>query len=205
MKNNIVNANIVTAFNARAIGTKVTRAAQFYELLDQAISDHLFPVESDRAEGIVKGQAFIMLPEPAQATVSAGVGRRQVTLLPAQESLPASAFVAREHRGRVGLFLKRQFAAAVENVAAVVYTKEAYLADPDVAGDSDERARVANATHVLVAILAFAGPKAPLSPVRFVHNLAGGNKNTAGLSGDSIRKQAEEIKAYDDAWCVVAD
>jgi hypothetical protein len=56
-----------------------------------------------------------------------------------------------------------------------------------------------------VAVLAFAGPKAPLPPIRLVHNLAGGNKEAATWTADEIRAEAVEIRAYDETWAVVAD
>jgi len=57
----------------------------------------------------------------------------------------------------------------------------------------------------VVAVLASAGPRAPLGVGRFVANLAGGNNEASVWSGDEIRAKAREIVAYDDAWCVVAD
>ena len=58
---------------------------------------------------------------------------------------------------------------------------------------------------MLVAVLAFAGPKAPLSPYRLVHNLAGGNNEAAQWTADEIRAKALESKVYYDEWCTVAD
>ena len=81
------------------------------------------------------------------------------------------------------------------------------LRDPDVHENPDEldRVRVSGATHILVAVIAFAGPKSPLPAWRFVCNLAGGNLNAQGLSGDAIREQAKEIRDYWSDWSVVAD
>jgi len=58
---------------------------------------------------------------------------------------------------------------------------------------------------VLVAVLAFAGPKAPLTPHRLVKNLAGGNKEALLWSADEIRAKCAEAAGYWDEWCVVAD
>ena len=188
----IVNANIVTAFDAKAIGTKVTNPNTFRAHLADAIGS------TDFAAQRVPGQAFLNLPEAAYSTVSAGVGKR---------TLNPEDFVLREYRGKVGTFLKREHAAPVEGLACVVYTVAAYLSDPDVASDEGEAERVKglNATHVLVAPLAFSGPKAPYPLGVLVHNLAGGNKEALLWSADEIREKATETNAYWGEWCVVAD
>lgn len=88
-----------------------------------------------------------------------------------------------------------------------MYTAEAYLSDPDVAGDEAEVRRIqrSGCTHVLVAVLASAGPKSPYSPERFVSNLAGGNKEALTWSAEEIRQKAAEVTAYAREWSVVAD
>lgn len=187
----LLPANILTALSASTIGTKVTDTETFEQVAIAAIESF------DFAGQRVPGQGFIpcndLLPY-----VSAGVGKRT------QEP---SDYVARCHRGQVELYLRRECAADATGVALIVYTREAYLADPDVQKDESEQARVSasDATHVLVAVLAFAGPKAPLSPTRFVHNLAGGNNEAAQWSGDEIRAKATDVKAYWNEWAVVAD
>ena len=139
-----------------------------------------------------------MLPDSAIPCVSAGAGPR--TPYP-------SDYVLREYRGRVEPFLRREKAAPVEGVAALVYTKDAYLKDPDVQKNPEEVARVASldVQYVLVAVLAFAGPKPPLTLRRFVGNLAGGNLEALQWPADLIREMAKEVDAYDDKWCTVAD
>jgi len=193
----IINASIVTAFDAKAIGTKVTEPIMFRGLLREAVGNFQFPTETVEDKGIVEGQGFIRL-DSALPHVSAGVGLR---------TLNPDDFVLREYRGEVQPFLKREHAIKADGFAAVVYTREAYLVDPDVVADPAELARVkaSDATHVFVCAIAFAGPKAPLSPRAFVHNLAGGNTNAQGLSGDVIREQAAEIDAYHAKYATVAD
>jgi len=188
----ILNANIVTAFGPKTIGTKVTQPATFMALLKDSV------LATDFAAQRQPGQAFIKLPDLTRLTVSAGVGLR---------TTDPENFVLREHRGVVSAFLKREHAAEVEGVAAVVYTVEAYLADPDVSGDAAEVERIkeGGATHILVAVLAFAGPQAPLGPGRLVHNLAGGNREAALWSADEIRTKAAESSEYWKTWATVAD
>lgn len=188
----IAHANIVTAFSDRTIGTKVRDGFAFTRYLTAAVE------ATDFAAQRVPGQAFIAMPDAARDTVIAGCGRR---------TLRESDYIARVHRGEMGLYLKRSEAAQVEGLAVVVYTTAAYLADPDVAGDEMEVARIKrdDPTHILVAVLAFAGPKSPLPKGTFIHNLAGGNKEAALYSADEIRTMAKAIDAYWSEWAIVAD
>lgn len=130
--------------------------------------------------------------------MSAGVGRKMAD---------EASYVLRSWRGSVGAYLRREYAAPVESLAVVVYTTDAYLSDPDVAGDTREveRVKASGCTHVIVAVLAAAGPKAPLSPGRLVSNLAGGNKDALAWDADTIRAKARQSVAYHDEWDVVAD
>lgn len=188
---NIAISNIVTAFYTRAIGTRVTDALEFMKTLADAIKVH------DFSKDTVPGQGFLVIPD-AVPFVSAGVGPR---------SEDPDDYVCRMHRGRVDAYLKRDKAAKVEGCAAVVYTKAAYLLDPDIKGEPEEAARIEalDPDYVLVAILAFAGPKAALPPHRLVANLAGGNREAQVWDADKIREVARDSVAYDDAWATVAD
>ena len=185
-------ASILTAFDADSIGTKVVDTDRFEEILAESIRSH------DPSKDRAPEQHFILLPLEARSLVSAGVGRR---------TADPQDYVLREHRGRVEAYLRREKATEVEGVAAVVYTTKAYLSDPEVAGDKGEVARIedAGATHIIVAVLAFAGPQAPLTPYRLVHNLAGGNREAELWDAKEIRAKASESKAYHDEWAVVAD
>ena len=191
----IVNSSIVTAFNDAAIGTRVIDSLRFRVFLNKAVAETDFDAQR------VPGQAFIMLPSGAVDTVSAGVGKRTQNV---------DDYVTRVWRGKVGAYLKREHAAKAQNVAAVVNTIAAALADPDVKADADETARLEGlraegATHVLIIVLAFATEDSPLPPLTFLHNLAGGNNEAASYSADEIRSMAVEIDAYWSVWGVVAD
>lgn len=181
----------LSAFSGSTIGTKVLNHDRFLDAATLAIEQH------DHSEDRAPGQHFIMCPE-AVPYVSAGVGRR---------TLNPEDYVARCHRGRVDVFLKRKHAAAADGCAVIVYTREAYLNDPDVQKEPDEIARIEQSdfTHLLIAIQAFAGPKSALSPFRFVANLAGGNNEAKGWSHEEILAKAEEVMVYDTNWCVVTD
>lgn len=188
----IAVANILSAFADVTVGTKVLDRGEFLVAVSTAIEGHDF--ESDR----VPGQGYIPMPESAFTLVSAGVGRR---------SAEPEDYVLRAHRGRVNSYLCRSKAAQVESLVCVVYTRAAYLADPDVVQDVEEFDRItrSDATHVLVAVLAAAGPKAPLTPIRFVENLAGGNREALLWGADEIRQKATAIAEYDRDWVVIAD
>jgi hypothetical protein len=184
------HADIVTAFGDQTIGSKVTDHFGFTCMASEAIQG--FDWDTCRQPG----QAYIKLPDNACQYVSAGVGRRTHN---------PDDYVVRLHRDKVSLFLKREFAADVDNVAIVAYTTDAYLTDPDINEEEAKRVKKAGYTHMLVAVLASAGPPSPLTPNRFVHNLAGGNKEALVWTADEIREKAKEIKSYSIDWCVVAD
>jgi len=185
----IEKSNIVSAFGNRTIGTKVIDEDGFMSFLQECIKKH----DSSKDK---LGQHVIPMPSEAFKTISAGVGIR---------TQDPNDYILRFYRGKVSAYLKREKAAMVESLAAIVYTTEAYLSDPDVGEREARRIKFSNATHVLVAILASAGPDSPLSPSRLVHNLAGGNKEAQQWSTDEIREKAFESREYHDEWVVVAD
>lgn len=193
----IATSDICTALQGQGvIGSKVTDEYQFMVELHNAVADHDF--SADR----VPGQGFIHLPKGIPF-VSAGVGKP----VPDTES-----YTLRLYRGKVQAFLKRGHAAPVENLHCVVYTLDAYVRDPDVTPEEvvrlvkqldDEEGP--EATHVLVAVLASAGPQSQLGTYRFTANLAGGNREAQLWTADEIRAKAREIMDYDQAWQTVAD
>jgi hypothetical protein len=197
---NFIHSNVCSAFNPTGIGSRVVNQELFLAALTKAVLEH------DPATDRVPGQHFIPLTGEVLTSVSAGVGLRK--------GRKPEDFLVREHRGVIGCYLRRGFAASVDGLAVIVYTALAYLNDPEVKANEAEVKRVnrlldetdgLTPSYVIVAVLASAGPKPPLSPGRFVANLSGGNKEAATWSADEIRSKAVEVKAYDDTWCVVAD
>lgn len=186
-----IQADILTAFSDRSVGTRVVDPDSFWSVLAEAVGRH--DPSGDRQDG----QHFVVLEE-AKHTVSCGEGK--ATRKP-------DDYVLRQWRGKVQPFLRREKAEPCTFLACVVYTREAYLSDPDVQGDARETDRVeaSDASHVLVAVIAAAGPQAPLSPDRLVSNLAGGNKEALTWSADEIRAKAQATKEYWDEWSIVAD
>lgn len=183
----------LTAFKSTGvIGSKVIDTDSFMAALTSAVDSH--DSSGDRAEG----QHFVHLPESAWSSVSAGVGHK---------SKDPDDYVVRTHRGQPGMFLRRDKAAEVEGLACVVYTRDAYLNDPDIADEPEEEARIkaSDCTHVIVAVLAFAGPKAALTPYRLVYNLAGGNNEVNDWDMFDVRTNAKETLEYWNTWAVVAD
>lgn len=182
-------SDVCSAFNESAIGTRVCQVGPFFRLADNAVQEHDFT--ADR----VPGQGFLQCPELVPY-VSAGVGPK---------SSDPTHYVCREHRGVVSAYLRREFAAPVTNCALVVYTAEAYLLDPDITLGEAKRIELSEATHVLVAVLAYAGPESPLPPYRLVWNLAGGNHEALLYTADEIRTKAKAAIDYESAWSTVAD
>jgi len=184
-----VVSNICSAFETQAIGTRVTDRKSLITSLDAALET--YDASGDRTPG----QHFVTLGSSALQAVSAGVGPCSVN---------PHCYVIREHRGHVSAYLRREWAAPVESLSVVVYTVDAYKADPEV-DPEDIASFPTGTTHVIVAVLASAGPKAPLTPYRFVSNLAGGNRDADTYSIEDVRRIAREIMAYSNEWSVVAD
>ena len=200
-------SDICTALQKQTIGSKIVDWAAFHNFLVQAIADH--DVSQDR----VPGQHFIVMPN-ARHTVSAGDGRK---------TDDPDDYVIRSHREGPKMFLKRKRAGEVQFLACVVYTKEAYLSDPDVTAAEAERIEHSGATHILVAVIASSGPESPVTPYRFVHNLAGGNKEYQCPAWDLdnqdssevidilvnhiefLEDKAQAVRDYWNKWSVVAD
>jgi hypothetical protein len=185
----IIPSDICSAFQEKAIGTVVTFHDHFMDVIEAVVSQHDF--EKER----VPGQAYIEVPAAVPFVLS-GVGKK---------SPEAWKYHCREHRGVVSAYLKREFAAPVESCAIVVYTRDAYLKDPDVTPEEAARIDAEGATHVLVAVLASAGPPSPLPPYRLVWNLAGGNREAALWTADEIRAKAKAAIEFNNEWSTVAD
>ena len=184
-------SSICSAFTDNTIGSRVLGSGDFKANLSTALDT--YDVSKDR----VPGQHFIEFPNTVGclSLVSAGVGKIK--------GRTADDYVVREHRGECAAYLKREFAEPVTGVACVLYTLEAYKSDPEV--DMSKESFGDDVSHVIVAVLAYAGPKSPLSSKRFVSNLAGGNKEALTWDADEIRTKAEEINNYHSEWTVVAD
>tara|TARA_R110002020_G_scaffold354958_4_gene567679 strand:+ start:215 stop:1018 length:804 start_codon:yes stop_codon:yes gene_type:complete len=223
----------------RTVGSKVTNVEVFLRILSEALASH----DTD-GDGVV-GQHFVELPvtDELLESVTSGVGKRQ--------GRTEADYVLRDHRGNVGAYLKRECALPAESVRVLVYTLEAYCADPEVTAEEAERVtrpfviqkdgakfwhpQITETTndaekisHVIVAVLADAGPKSPLSPRRFAANFAGNNvmlerrdaieatvysgaSASSSEIGDALEalrltyKEAAEVTEYDEKYCVVAD
>lgn len=182
-------SSVCSAFNTTTIGTKIVDFESFMAVLGEGVEAH------DHSKDEFPGHSPVVLPNGIPY-VSAGVGER---------SRNEGDFVIRTHRGTVGLFMKREKASPVESLVVIIYSREAYLSDPQVEFDEVERVARSGADHVVVAVLAGAGPRPQLTPYRFVANLAGGNKEAATYTADKIREMAVAIMVYDDKYCVVAD
>ena len=191
---NFAFANILTAMDESTIGSKVGNPGGFLKALETAVESH--DTSRDRAPG----QHFVVMPMDAVAAgeVTCGIGHRTEN---------PDDFVLRNHRGNVSAFLRREHALPVTFCATIVYTREAYMEDPDVA-DSEGVTIAEEATHVIVAVLASAdGVPNPLprGTYRLAHCLAGGNKEADAWSLAEVKQMCVDSVAYEDKFCVVAD
>lgn len=182
----IALSDVCGAFRAKTVGTKADPAIM--QVLPALIEGH------DSSQDEASGQHSVKIPSAYLPMLSTGVGRR---------TSDVDDYVKAAWRGRVDVFLRRSKAAPAESAVAIVYTRLAYLADPDVKAEEVER--LGDATHVLVGIFASAGPNSPPAPWTFVRNLAGANNEELAMSGDEIRAKAQVVAAYHSEWCVVAD
>jgi len=184
-------ADIETAFSKSPIGTKVTDSVAFLAEAIKVIRECDFESQS------TPGQAFIACPK-ALPFVSSGEGIR--TNNPEDYSI-------RYYHGSVQLFLVREKAESALSCALIVYTKDAYLNDPEVKEDEKEYKRISesNCTHILVKVLASAVEgRAPFTQRTLVANLAGNNNDCGSWTADEIRQQAKNSHSHFSRWCVVA-
>ena len=144
-----------------------------------------------------------MMPKEDAVMVSCGAGR--VGRVDGKLVDDDDAYVIRTHRGERGIFLKRQHAAKCTGLAVIVYTLDAFKADPQV---TPERlaALEDGTTHVLVAVLGFSdSPKPEVSSHRFTRNAAGGNNEYLAMTADELRAKAKAVVEYEKNWQTVAD
>ncbi len=185
----------LTAFNDSTVGSKVVDKTGFFNALSEAVASFDFNAETN-PKVTTTGQGKLRLDDAIHYVVS-GVGRK---------SDSAADYVLREWRDEVKAFLRREYADPVTRLEVVVYTVDAYLADPDIDAEEAKRVRESEATHCIVAVLAHAGPEAPAySPGRLVANLAGGNRDALAWNADEIREHARAAHEYASEWSVVAD
>ena len=177
-----------TAFDAITIGTKVGQRNEFNLALSKALSSY------DDSEDDAPGQHAIMLnPESIGACdITCGVGRRLAD---------PDCYRMANWRGRVNAYLKREYAAEASTVKVIVYTREAFLSDPQV-----KKMGITNMieTHVVVAVLANPSdaPDAR-SAFRLVDCLAGNNNEAAAWSAEKIRELASASLDMETNWSVV--
>ena len=93
-------------------------------------------------------------------------------------------YIVYSYRGQVQLFMKREHALPVKGCEVIVYTREAFLSDPEVGDDAIEK--IGDATHVVVAVLGNSGEPSGVSPDRLVSNMAGGSNRFSFLK-DGIK------------------
>ncbi len=160
--------------SANAIGTKVVLAER--DLIDSIVKPAVEAFEEvcSLADALVddikaqyeSGQYSLPVPVAQLKFFSCGVGLH--THRPED-------YVVRKWRDNVQLFLRRGKAAEVRSCNLVVYTREAYLADPQLTEEQREWL-LPDTSHVLITCLAVGGPERAQHTVnRLARNIAGGN------------------------------
>lgn len=186
------------AENPSVIGSKVGHSRYFREILSGIIENH------DHSNDRVEGQMFISLSDTQinTAQITCGVGLKSAGYFHNQ----VDNYVMREWRGQVQCFLQRKYALPTASCAVIIYTRSAYLSDPQMSDEEKERVNAGSGSHFLVALLANAeGVPNVRSPYRLVDCLAGGNVEADQWSLDEIREKAAESMNYATTYSVVAD
>ena len=208
-----ISANAVgTIANQQRWSTDIPKQHEIQGLIEKAIESYEFP-ES--------GQGYIKLPEEACELVLSGAAplRDRIVLTGGDRTFSSPRdfgeddFHVRIHRGEPHAVLKRRVALEIGKppgralipdwVAAIVYTAEAFLADPDLLESEEQEFIEGCYTHSLITILSGKGPKAPVSSRRFVRNLAGGNATFNDMSLEELKAMAKEIVEYERNWITV--
>jgi len=170
-----------------AIGTKVSKPMALHAALQAAVEFHDFGAGP-----------FVGIPDAADMVVC-GV---------APSTTNPEDYVLREHRGEVAAYRRRDGLTDDERrpdtVAAIIYTAEMYLADPQTSDEAKAAFINEGYTHCWVTTLAMKGPKAPVGAWRFCVNLAGGSAITGAKSKEELVEEAKEIEDYWSKWSTVA-
>lgn len=188
----LYTSNIWSAYSKDAIGTAIGDPQAFSKIVKVAIAEH------DESKDRAVGQHFIVMPEGTveECKVSCGVGH---------STNNTDDYVLREYRGQVKPFLKRELALTPDFFAVVVYTRDAYIKDPDVVKSGEAPPK--DATHVLVAAIANAectpNPP-PRYPDTLVACLAGGNNEAESWTMEEVKGMAADSDKYSRLFSVVA-
>lgn len=133
--------------NEHVVGQRVTNREAFLAIMVPFVTDAIPTAEFDDEDDF----CTFTLPSDVLPFVSSGVGRR---------SKDTDHYVVRKHCGRVGLYLKREFALSPEECTVQVLPVERYLAE---CKEHEEvplnDAALEGVTHVIVAIKVHAGPQ----------------------------------------------
>jgi hypothetical protein len=188
-------------FEGTGVGSVVTNKVAFLGALNKALETYEFPPD---------GQGSVALGTEANDTVRAGT---------AHHTGNPDDYQVVTHRGEVVTVLDREMLSEEQmrpdSVAAIVYTAEAVLADPQVSDEDREYFQEHPNDLYLVTVLGFQGPPSTISSHRFTRNVAGGNdsfllpediQDAAELRKwytSHIFDTAQAVVEYEQEWCTV--
>lgn len=181
------------------IGAKVLNPSDFKAIVAARVPGFLENTKPDE-----DGEWSIDLKADVLPLLSSGMGRRSNDL---------EDYVVRKFRGRVGLYLKREFAMAPRRCEVGVVTKETYVTEHryHMQQDGLTDAELENVTHVVVSVRIFAGPdtaRTPTKPHSFIaklSNAVGKPDKQDALSVIDLCNEAWNIDNYWRTFCEVAD
>ena len=175
------------AFDSVGVGSQVSDRNAFETFLSDAIKSH--DSSLDRAEG----QHFVSLPLAAvdACGITCGVGRSRQD---------PGCYAPVVWRGKVNAYLKRTYAAVPSVVNVVVYTRAAFLSDPQV----QVLELSMKEDYAIVAVLADPeGAPNARSAYRLVDCLAGNNNEAEAWTYAEIYALARASIEMEDNWSVV--
>ena len=183
------NIRCLSYFNG-VVGPKVLDIAEFKSIATATVLGFLENTPPDEdGEWTVVLKSSKVLP-----FLSSGIGRKNRN---------HEDYVVRKHAGRVGIYLKREFALPPERCEVLVVTKERYLADHqehEPHGFTD--AELADVTHVVVGIRIHAGPDTDRHATagNFVTRLAGLAGNVERQAKHSVTTICNEAWGINNYW-----
>jgi hypothetical protein len=209
---NLLVSSFCRSFDIPNVGTRVVREDDFMECLQKALLTYEFPENGKGVVPMTDVSIEKKVPHPctnildkpgstyevtvqALETVSCGEARRA--------DLKPEDMVEREHRGETLQFARRSCAAPLKELKAVVYTLEAYITDPDVPKEEQDRVKEQDATHVLVTVLGSCGADSTVSEHRFERNLESGQYSD--LTPEELEALRQKVVEYNRDWITVAD
>jgi hypothetical protein len=191
---NVKVSSFAIQFNETGVGSRVLDRARLIDFTSKRLETYKFPVEGD--DNFVNEGEGVMPLNEALETVGSGTASRA-------DCEEADIF-PHVHRDVEEMFASRDKACKAEGLSMVMYTWANYSSNNGV--KPEEKLSLAEGeepTHIIVAVLASAGPDPQVSEVRFLANLEGGKYDNMSFEEQDVL--ADKVIAYNEKWITVCD